>query len=217
MDLSLSNKTAPPSYRDTPLSSSPQLTSRVSSPCILSNSPRSPAVASSSLPILMPRASSSHAPPPANFVKTLHPVPHPDEIVRPARGQHIQGFYVVFRGRQCGIFYTWYVNSMYSSLLLIVCRDEDDVRTTGLINNCQQKFPNWQAAITAYTNAYNEGDIVAYPELNSRWWTEPVRIYTNCAADTSTDSEEALWDALADEDAAARIQLEQCLGALNLE
>jgi hypothetical protein len=42
--------------------------------------------------------------------KTVHPVPHPDEICRPRSGQFIQGYYVVFRGRECGIYYSWYVN-----------------------------------------------------------------------------------------------------------
>lgn len=47
--------------------------------------------------------------PPALPGILLHPVPHPDNIVRPTCNEFIQGFYVVTIGRQCGIFYTWYV------------------------------------------------------------------------------------------------------------
>lgn len=41
---------------------------------------------------------------------TVHPVPHPEELILPGRGQYIQGFYVVFCGRECGIYFNWYVN-----------------------------------------------------------------------------------------------------------
>lgn len=37
----------------------------------------------------------------------LHPVPSPQDIKRPVRGQHVQGYYVVWEGRECGIFYSW--------------------------------------------------------------------------------------------------------------
>jgi hypothetical protein len=100
-------------------------------------------------------------------------------------------------------------------------RDEDDVRTKFVAEACQQKFPSWQAAIVAYTNSYNDGHVVAYPEPNTRWWMEPIRIYTRnpteLAADTSTSSEEAMWATFEDEDAAARDQLEWSLHGLSLD
>ena len=86
---------------------------------------------------------------------------------------------------------------------------------------CQQKFPIWQVAIVAYTDSYNGGHVVTYPEPNTRWWTEPICIYMcnpmELAADTSTTSEEAMWATFEDEDAAARDQLERSLHGLSLD
>ena len=98
-------------------------------------------------------------------------------------------------------------------------RDEDDIRTTGVTYGCQQRFPNWQSAIAAYTKSYENGEVVAYPEPNSRWWTDPIRVRAPAAhaANNSTASEEELWAVLADEDAAARVQLEQRLSGLALD
>lgn len=59
-----------------------------------------------------PVRASSSKPVGVRPVRTVHPVPHPDEVRRPAPGEHVQGYYVVFRGRECGIFYTWYVRSL---------------------------------------------------------------------------------------------------------
>jgi hypothetical protein len=85
---------------------SPTPPSRVSRPVTLclvpSCSPAPPAPSSRSLAA----RSQAHRPVPSIMV---HPFPHPDEIVRPAAGLHIQGYYVVFHGRQCGIYYNWYV------------------------------------------------------------------------------------------------------------
>jgi hypothetical protein len=94
------------------------------------------------------------------------------------------------------------------------------VRTKFVADACQQKFPSWQTAIAEYTRSYNEGDVVAYPEPNTRWWTEPIRARmrnsTELAADTSTSSEEAMWATFANEDAAARNQLELSFGGLSM-
>jgi hypothetical protein len=66
---------------------------------------------------------------------------------------------------------------------------------------------------------YYKNEIEAFPEPNSPWWTEPIRIRntTELAADTSTNSEDELWANFADEDAAARAELEQRLSTLNLD
>lgn len=69
----------------------------------------------------------------------------------------------------------------------------------------------------AYTHTYLDGDVLAVPEPNTRFWTKPIRVRSaQAAADTSTASEEEMWLALADEDAAAREQLTASFGALNL-
>ena len=71
--------------------------------------------------------------------------------------------------------------------------------------------------MAAYRSSYDDGDVCAVPEPNSRFWTKPIRIHsTQGAADSSTVSEEAMWASLEDEDAAARVQLAARLDALNL-
>ena len=74
-------------------------------------------------------------------------------------------------------------------------RDDDDIRTKNCNESCHQNYPTWQAAIDAYTRSYNNNQVIAYPEPNTRWWTMPVRVRNSSelAADTSTSSEEALW------------------------
>jgi hypothetical protein len=58
--------------------------------------------------------------------------------------------------------------------------------------------------MAAYKQSYNHGEVVAYPEPNSQWWTDPicVRAPAEHAANNSTTSEDELWAALVDEDAA---------------
>lgn len=65
-----------------------------------------------------PQVSLPQAPPQVPVV-TVHPIPHPDEIVRPRPKLYIQGFYVVFLGRECGIFYCWYVDYVLYTFSLI--------------------------------------------------------------------------------------------------
>jgi hypothetical protein len=40
----------------------------------------------------------------------MHPIPHPDEIIPPKAGKPIKGFYVVICGRECGVYFSWYVD-----------------------------------------------------------------------------------------------------------
>ena len=95
------------------------------------------------------------------------------------------------------------------------------MRTKFCAEACQQRFPTWQAAIAAYTRSYDEGNVVAYPEPNTKWWMEPIRVRvrnaTDLAADTSTSSEDAMWATFEHEDATARNQLELSLGGLSLD
>jgi hypothetical protein len=90
-----SKTSAPPSYtgsvRSSPSSSPPPL-------WLVPTAPAAP---------IAPASAASPRPSPAGTYKMVHPVPHPDEIIRPMAGQHIQGYYVVFRGRERGIFYSW--------------------------------------------------------------------------------------------------------------
>lgn len=97
-------------------------------------------------------------------------------------------------------------------------RNDDEIRVRNVSNACQQKYPTWQDAIKAYTESYNNGEVIAYPEPNTRWWTDPipVRNTSELAADTSTSSEEALWATFVDEDTAARAELVQRLNHLTL-
>lgn len=102
---------------------------------------------------------------------------------------------------------------------MIITRDEDDIRTTNHPNQCQQKFRNWDAALTAYTASYDRGEIIATPDPNTRWWTEPIRIgnMVELADDTSTSSEEALWANFSDDDdTAAWVELQASIGMLTL-
>lgn len=65
-------------------------------------------VSPSQLALSQPLASHSQMPePPPVF---LHPIPHPDEIICPAHGWYISGFYVVFCSRECGIYFNWYID-----------------------------------------------------------------------------------------------------------
>ena len=64
-----------------------------------------------------------------------------------------------------------------------------------------QKYPTWQTTIDAYTQPYNNNQVIAYPQPNTNWWTVPVCVCnpTEVVADMSTSSEEELWASL-DED-----------------
>ena len=72
-------------------------------------------------------------------------------------------------------------------------RDDDDIQVTGIPGHSQQKYPIWQTAIKAYTQCYNNNDVVASLEPNSRFWMEliPVSIRSTPRY-TSTSAEEAL-------------------------
>ena len=72
------------------------------------------------------------------------------------------------------------------------------------MERCHQKYPTWQTAIDAYTQSYNNNQVIAYPQPNTRWWTVPVHVHnpTELVADTSTSSEEELWASF-DEDLSA--------------
>ncbi|KIM78405.1 hypothetical protein PILCRDRAFT_11121 [Piloderma croceum F 1598] len=39
----------------------------------------------------------------------IHPVPSPEVLAsrEPREGQHVQGFYLVTKGQECGIFFSW--------------------------------------------------------------------------------------------------------------
>lgn len=69
-------------------------------------SPPIPSSSTSALPIIPP---SSPSQPEHYPITYAHPVPHPDEIRMPQPGQHVHGYYVITRGRECGIFFNWYV------------------------------------------------------------------------------------------------------------
>ena len=77
MSLPLSKSQPPPYY------SSPHA-HPISTPSVLPVSP------------IPPHASSSRPSPAGTFTWTLHHVPHLDEVICPRKGQHIQGYYVVF-------------------------------------------------------------------------------------------------------------------------
>ena len=113
---SLSKKTSasqtppPPSYTVPSLSLS-------SSPSPSPSPPPLQTISPVPSPLVPARATPSR-PAPVGTYRMAHPVPHPDEIIPPAPGQYIHGYYVVFRGRECGIFYNWYA---YSAMLLLRC------------------------------------------------------------------------------------------------
>jgi hypothetical protein len=86
----------PPSYHGAPSSSPRPYPSPMSQP-LSPSVPRQPLAPNAPFYTLSPAAG----------VEVLHPVPHPDEICGPKPSQFIQGYYVVFCGRECGIFYTW--------------------------------------------------------------------------------------------------------------
>ena len=93
----------------------------------------------------------------------------------------------------------------------MVIRHESDAWTKHCEEKCYQKYPTWQSAISAYTQSYNKNQVIAYPQPNTCWWLEPIRVRdaTELEADTSTSSEEAMWATLtlAEEDAEARAML----------
>ncbi|KAJ6616270.1 hypothetical protein B0H10DRAFT_1949297 [Mycena sp. CBHHK59/15] len=65
---------------------------------------------------------------------------HPSELQRPTPGQHVQGFYTVTAGHLVGIFFTW---AIVQGLI------------SGIPSNRQSRFPSFDAALQAYTEAYN--------------------------------------------------------------
>ena len=63
-------------------------------------------------PVKMPRPSPAKSPrvqdsAASPVVVGVHPVPRPEDLQGPREGQHIQGFYLVTIGRECGIFFSW--------------------------------------------------------------------------------------------------------------
>ena len=90
------------------------------------------------------------------------------------------------------------------------------MRVKNLTDACQQKFPTWDAALAAYTRAYRNNDLEAFPEPNSRFWTQPIRVRDTAqvVTDTSSSSDDELWTNFADEDSMASI--DQSLNGLLL-
>jgi hypothetical protein len=95
----------PPSY--------PSFTSPPLSPTLSASTPVLPPSPPPAIRISTPYVSPPRPSALGFFPRTFHHVPHPEEIILPAPGQYIQGYYVVFWGRECGIFYTWSVRVIF--------------------------------------------------------------------------------------------------------
>ena len=67
--------------------------------------PKTPVKVARSLPVKTPGWQNKLAGSPV--VVGVHPVPMPENLQQPKEGQHIQGYYLVTVGRECGIFFTW--------------------------------------------------------------------------------------------------------------
>ncbi|KAK7015548.1 hypothetical protein VNI00_019082 [Paramarasmius palmivorus] len=80
---------------------------------------------------------SNHAAP---SVASLPGVPHPSELqLRPGMQYHTK-FYVVFRGREVGIFYNW--------------KHEARHVVEGVPHNCHRVYSTWDEALKKYAEAY---------------------------------------------------------------
>jgi hypothetical protein len=64
---------------------------------------------SESSPVKSPQTRKPRAKPSLPVVTGIHPVPSPEALAsqKPREGQHIQGFYLVTTGQECGIFFSW--------------------------------------------------------------------------------------------------------------
>ncbi|EIW77526.1 hypothetical protein CONPUDRAFT_156751 [Coniophora puteana RWD-64-598 SS2] len=76
------------------------------------------------------------------------PIPHPDDLMEAQDNEHIQGYYVVFKGQQVGIFYLW---------------SDADARVTGIRYGSQHGFPTFDAAKKQYRHHWNLGTLRAWP------------------------------------------------------
>ena len=118
----------------------------------------------------------------------------------PREGQHIQGFYLVTVGRECGIFFSWWVSSLVTLIFYLLSWDRDDShdRTNKVSGACHKRCGTWQEAIQRYRDAYNRGRVKALPEPNSQYWTTPVATVALRArvGRPSASSDELYWDKL---------------------
>ncbi|KAK7017904.1 hypothetical protein VNI00_018516 [Paramarasmius palmivorus] len=85
------------------------------------------------------------APPPTIFAPAAFAVPHPDEIVlRPGMEMHNR-FYIIFRGREVGLFY---------DLIKSYSNTEVAPRISRVSHAACKVYSTFQAAVAAYTEAY---------------------------------------------------------------
>jgi len=62
-----------------------------------------------SSPVKSSQTPKPHVKPSPPVIVGIHPVPSPEVLAswEPREGQHIQGFYLVTKGQECGIFFSW--------------------------------------------------------------------------------------------------------------
>ncbi|EIW83301.1 hypothetical protein CONPUDRAFT_152326 [Coniophora puteana RWD-64-598 SS2] len=96
-------------------------------------------------------------PPPAlrpdpNFIPSI---PHPSTFRRPVGA--VEGNYVVNRGQEVGLFYSW---------------GDADARTSKVSGGSMRKHPTFEEALADYTRQYEQGLVRASPFQHGPFWPQ---------------------------------------------
>ncbi|KAH7914664.1 hypothetical protein BJ138DRAFT_1123304 [Hygrophoropsis aurantiaca] len=106
------------------------------------------------------------------------PIPHPDDITPPTTVP--RGYYVIIVGQEVGIFYRW---------------AHVAERTLNISGSVQSKYPHFEMAKTAYTEAYNSGSVRAVPIYGGPFWRMRA---ISPPSSPSSSSDGSLWDRVDD-------------------
>jgi hypothetical protein len=105
-------------------------------------------------------------------------------------------------------------------------RNDAQDRTNELSGACHRRCRSWQQAVEHYQNAYNKGQVKAFPEPGSKYWTTPVtpasvihsHAHLKRCSRPSASSDELYWDRMErDESELGADELIACLSAVNLQ
>ena len=83
------------------------------------------------------------------------------------------------------------------------------------IGHPHPSFKIWQTAITAYTESYDTGGVIATPDPGTMFWSEPTPLVSE-PEDSLLDSEDALWTTFSAEDHKAWSELTKMLDSLKV-